>query len=321
MSKTSIKERNKAIRLAWEREQGLVSEGKGTRDWTEAQQRDILDPDKGKAYDDNGRAFEGQHMKSAAEYPEYQGDPDNIQFLTREEHLEAHKGSWQNPTNWYYNPETKEFVDFGENKPTPCEKIQLSDPIAVQMASPVAEQDGVETVREREASSETSDEPDSIPTKNETRKMATSAAAKERRIQKEDRSFGDKLLGVVDAIKGFGERHPVIAGIAKGVGIVGGTIVAAVVHEAVSGNGSSGKGSSRSSTNYYPSSGREDNYDSSSEPEDDYFEPSTKRDYPDERASPDEHTVPAHGQHYHTKDGVIWKEKESYQRGGKHEDD
>ena len=106
-------EANKAIRLAWEREQALVSEGKGTRDWTKEQQQDILDPDKGKAYDDKGRAFEGQHMKSVAEYPEYQGNPDNIQFLTKDEHLEAHKGSWQNPTNWYFNPDTKEFVDFG----------------------------------------------------------------------------------------------------------------------------------------------------------------------------------------------------------------
>lgn len=68
-------------------------------------------------------------MKSAAEYPEYQGDPNNIQFLTRDEHLEVHKGSWQNPTNWYYNPETKEFVDFGENKPIPCSAISLSEPI------------------------------------------------------------------------------------------------------------------------------------------------------------------------------------------------
>lgn len=121
MSKKSIKERNKAIRLAWERERELVLQGKGTRDWSLDQQKDILDPDKGKAYDENGRAFEGQHMKSAAEYPEYQGDPNNIQFLTREEHLAAHKGSWQNPTNWYYNPETKEFVDFGENGPIPCQ--------------------------------------------------------------------------------------------------------------------------------------------------------------------------------------------------------
>lgn len=79
--------------------------------------------------DDNGRSFEGQHMKSAAEYLEYQGDPDNIQFLTRDEHLAAHKGSWQNPTNWYYNPETKEIVDFEDNKPIPCTAINLSEPV------------------------------------------------------------------------------------------------------------------------------------------------------------------------------------------------
>ena len=131
MSRTSIKERNKAIRKAWEREQELVKEGKGTRDWTKEQQKDILDPDKGKAYDDQGRAFEGQHMKSAAEYPEDQGNPDNIQFLTRDEHLEAHKGSWQNPTNWYYDPVTKGFHDFGEGEIIPCKIIELSDPIIV----------------------------------------------------------------------------------------------------------------------------------------------------------------------------------------------
>ena len=49
-------EASKAIRLAWEREQELVREGKGTRDWIEEQQKDILDPDKGKAYDEDGKA-------------------------------------------------------------------------------------------------------------------------------------------------------------------------------------------------------------------------------------------------------------------------
>lgn len=117
---------DKAIRLAWEQERKLVAQGKGTRDWTEEQQKDILE--KGKAYDDNGRAFEGQHMKSAEKYPEYQGDPDNIQFLTREEHLEAHRGNWQNPTNWYYDPVTKEMNDFGEGKYIPCKVIELSNP-------------------------------------------------------------------------------------------------------------------------------------------------------------------------------------------------
>ena len=43
--------------------------------------------------------------------------------------------------------------------------------------------------------------------------------------------------------------------------------------------------------------------------------------YGDKRSSPKGHTVSAHGQRYHTKDGVIWKEKEAYDRGDKHNDD
>ena len=56
-------ESNKAILDAWIKEQELVKEGKGTRNWTSQQQQDILEI--GQAYDDNGKAFEGQHMMSA----------------------------------------------------------------------------------------------------------------------------------------------------------------------------------------------------------------------------------------------------------------
>ena len=101
--------------------------GKGTRDWTPEQQQDIID--KGKAYDADGKSFEGQHMKSAEKYPEYQGDPDNIQFLTKKEHLDAHRGNWQNLTNWYYDPVTYEFTDFGDGKYISCTVIDLSHPI------------------------------------------------------------------------------------------------------------------------------------------------------------------------------------------------
>lgn len=87
---------NRAIREAWETEKRLVLEGKGTRDWTAEQQEQISE--KGKAYDDQGRAFEGQHMKSVSAYPEYQDDARNIQFLSRAEHLAAHGGSWTNQT-------------------------------------------------------------------------------------------------------------------------------------------------------------------------------------------------------------------------------
>ena len=122
-------ESNKAILAAWNKEQELVQEGKGTREWTPKQQQDILE--KGKAYDDDGVAFQGQHMKSAEMYPEYQGDPGNIQFLTRAEHLEAHNGNWRNPTNWYFNPVTKEKFDFGDGPFIPCEVIKLPEPVVI----------------------------------------------------------------------------------------------------------------------------------------------------------------------------------------------
>ncbi len=119
--------RDKAIRLAWKREQDLVKEGKGTRDWTPEQQKDILE--RGKVYDEDGKAFVGQHMKSAKAYPDYQGNPDNIQLLSEKEHLDAHDGNWQNPTNWYYDPVEETKTLFGEDELIPCEIICLSNPI------------------------------------------------------------------------------------------------------------------------------------------------------------------------------------------------
>lgn len=69
-------------------------------------------------------------MKSAEAFPEYQGDAENIQFLTRTEHQDAHGGSFHNPTNGYYDSTTHITKDLCENKYKPCEIIELSDPIA-----------------------------------------------------------------------------------------------------------------------------------------------------------------------------------------------
>ena len=55
-------EAHKAIEAAWQNEQQLVREGKGTRDSTPEQQQDILNI--GKAYDGDGKAFEGHHTYS-----------------------------------------------------------------------------------------------------------------------------------------------------------------------------------------------------------------------------------------------------------------
>lgn len=313
MSKKSIRERDKAIRLAWERERELVLQGKGTRNWSLDQQKDILDPDKGKAYDENGRAFEGQHMKSVAEYPEYQGDPNNIQFLTREEHLAAHKGSWQNPTNWYYNPETKEFVDFGENGPIPCKVISLSEPLQVSI---IDRQDGLKESAKME---NTLSEQTQSPRQENLLHHSENTSQKKHNASPPEvhERFGDKIFHVVDGAKKFVEKHPNLVKSAAGAVT---TVVTVVVVACVKKIHDSGGGSSSSSSDDYYSDSSDDDYnDSSSSDECDIQ--SSSRDYPDERSSPEEHTVSAHGQHYHTRDGVIWKEKDPYQRGGKRDDD
>ena len=243
-------EANKAIRLAWEREQALVSEGKGTRDWTKEQQQDILDPDKGNAYDDKGRAFEGQHMKSVAEYPEYQGNPDNIQFLTKDEHLEAHKGSWQNPTNWYFNPDTKEFLDFGEGEPVQC-KEKVSPQIVKKAVK------------------------------------------------------GKTENGFIKGLKTVGKffvSHPVESLEIAAV-VVGGVVE---VVTSIRGN-SSGGNSIHSSGNNSSSTTSESTSVASKVA--DIVEKAN-------RATPHENDVPAHRQRYHTKAGVVWRDKDPYHRGG-----
>lgn len=49
--------------------------------------------------------------------------PRKHSILTRAEHFEAHNGNWKNPTNWYFNPVTKEKIDFGDGPFIPCKKF------------------------------------------------------------------------------------------------------------------------------------------------------------------------------------------------------
>lgn len=223
-------EAEKAIRLAWERERDLVKEGKGTRDWSKEQQQDILNPDKGKAYDSEGRALQGQHMKSVGEYPEYQGDPSNIQFLTREEHLDAHMGSWQNPTNWYYDPVTKEIVDFGLNPPTPCKVVELKEPVIK-----LSEKSNTEPYAKERAAQKP--------------KSSVSNASSRSSHNKAPR-FG--IVGkAVGKVAGFAYKHR--AEIKTGVKIAAG-VAAGVVLDRATGGGSS-SGGNGSDYDYSPSIG------------------------------------------------------------------
>lgn len=275
-------ESNKAILAAWNKEQELVQEGKGTREWTPQQQQDILD--KGKAYDDNGKAFEGQHMKSAEMYPEYQGEPGNIQFLTRAEHLDAHDGNWQNPTNWYYNPVTKEKYNFGDGPFIPCEIINLSEPIiSLKVDSTIEDR---ETARNTGSSSKETVEIHTKSSKSEIPKPHNVAP------KKSNNAFVKELK----TVGRFIVEHPVesleIAGLAIGS-----------VAKAVSSIKGRGSGSTHSTASTSANSSVADKVA-------DIVEKAS-------RALPSENDVTGHKQRYHTKNGVVWKDKAPYHRGGK----
>lgn len=138
---------NRAIREAWENEKKLILEGKGSRDWTREQQQSIIDF--GVAYDDNNKALEGHHKLSVEAYPEYQGDADNIQFLTRVEHKEAHSGNFQNSTNGYYDYKKEKTIIYNDKyEPNPI--INLSDPIVISKNKVERKESDKETVNKVE---------------------------------------------------------------------------------------------------------------------------------------------------------------------------
>jgi hypothetical protein len=69
-------------------------------------------------------------MKSVKAYPQHAGDPNNIQFLNRNEHVKgAHKGNTQNTTNGYYNPKTGTMHSFGNSPPQAPQSQALSAPM------------------------------------------------------------------------------------------------------------------------------------------------------------------------------------------------
>lgn len=286
-------ESNKAILAAWNKEQELVQEGKGTREWTPKQQQDILE--KGKAYDDDGVAFQGQHMKSAEMYPEYQGDPGNIQFLTRAEHLEAHNGNWRNPTNWYFNPLTKEKIDFGDGPFIPCEEINLPEPVVIvpKDDSSFKEQKSEEKIQ--------SDKYEDVLNQNKevdkiTDKKQNTVVPPKIQTPKKSNMFVRGLKSVGRFIV----EHPVESLEIAGV-VIGGAAKAI----------SSFRGSSSSSSAHSTMPQNDSNSTGTGivEKVADIVEKANG-------SMPSENDVSGHRQRYHTKDGVIWKDKAPYHRGG-----
>lgn len=112
--------RIRAVNQAWKHEVELVKEGKGTRQWTIEEQEEMLSNPNHKV-----AGYYGHHMKSVNGHEGYAGEPKNIQFLTREEHMEAHQNWTQNQTNGYYNYETHTMEAFNgeELKEAPVQEL------------------------------------------------------------------------------------------------------------------------------------------------------------------------------------------------------
>lgn len=283
-------ERSKAVKMAWEREQELVREGKGTRDWTPEQQQDILNPDRGRAYDNEGRSFEGQHMKSVERYPEYAGNPDNIQFLTKEEHLVAHKGNWQNPTNWYYDPVTKIYKEFAEDELIPCEVIDLTDSLFyfgnIEDEVSKTEDDSIQN-KETVPNSKTQ-----LIKEDTSNRLNETAASDVQLIEKAHRE-NSKIAKVAKTIGKYIVDNPEESLETIGT-VVGGIVsIVSIVSGSVNTNSNSNKDLS------------------------DIVSTAKKTVEKANGSSPYLQDVIGHWQRYHTKEGIVWRKKAPYQRGGK----
>ena len=108
--RTLNSKRISAVREAWKNEKILVEQGKGSRLWSQSEIAEL----KSKGY---VSGYYGHHMQSVKMKPTQAANPDNIQFLSYDEHINgAHGGSTHNLTNGYYNPRTKTMHNFKENE-------------------------------------------------------------------------------------------------------------------------------------------------------------------------------------------------------------
>ena len=311
----------KAVNDAWKKERELVQIGKGTRDWTQEQQEEILE--RGRVYyhsddpndKDDGKAFEGHHMKRVEAYPEFQGDADNIQFLTQKEHLAAHKGKWTNPTNWYYDPVTHVFTDFGEGMYIPCAVINLSYPVnRIDLNDEKTEDNRPEKANLKESASFSKESKQTSSqkisgTKPKPTEEKTDLLSCDKGLLKKAVAGGKKAVRLATEHKGK---------IVGGIAVIG--IVAEVVDKVVN-SSSVSKPTDSQNDNTYPSDDfggsysektDEDSFDV--EEHDDIENETTEKPY-----TPND--VPAHRERYHLKDGtVVWREKQPYPRGKQNND-
>jgi len=143
-------ERRRAINNAWKNEKAHVRNGRGTRDWTQEEQRQIITTGSAKDY-------HGHHMKSVKDYPQHATNPDNIQFLNSTEHIKgAHRGDTQNATNGYYDPKTGITHNFGNRNPSAPQASALSNPLSQRQQVNAIRKEQLHQQAKRQAKSELS---------------------------------------------------------------------------------------------------------------------------------------------------------------------
>ena len=202
---------------------------------------------------------------------------------------------------------TKEFHDFGEGEPIPCKTIDLTDPIIViessekRAKSTVEEKTTEENEKEKSASSTGGGQ-----TQNHGKERTGKSTVKSTTILKSSATTNIPKAenGFVKGLKAVGRfivNHPVESIEIAGTVIVGGIELVSVV--AGSRNKSGG-----TSTSSPGGSG------TISTPKTDI---AAKVADIVEKATRAENDVSGHKQRYHIKDGVVWKDKAPYHRGGK----
>ena len=126
--------RSRAIDQAWAKERDLVKKGLGTVNWTEAEQKIIINSRRRPNLP--GR-YQGHHMCNANTYPHLAGISDNIQFLSGQaqsggsQHNRAHRGSSFNSTNYFYDTITGGRMEFDTNDISSIKKTVFALPSAV----------------------------------------------------------------------------------------------------------------------------------------------------------------------------------------------
>lgn len=115
--------RRSAVAKAWANERALIQQGKGTRNWTKSQQAQILSTGRCKG-------FFGHHKLSVKNNPDQAGNVDNIQFLNKKEHIEAHDKNFKNDPKGRYDPKTGKIEKYADQKVRPEPVIDLTQKMA-----------------------------------------------------------------------------------------------------------------------------------------------------------------------------------------------